>query len=39
MSISATTRYMRPNEKDGVDYYYLTREEFEKKIKKNDFLE
>lgn len=39
LSISATSRKMRVNEKDGVDYYFLTNEEFESKIKENDFLE
>ena len=39
LSISATTRSPRGQEKDGVDYFFLTREEFEKKIKDNEFLE
>lgn len=38
-SVSATTRAMRPGEKDGVNYYFITREEFEKRIRENDFLE
>ena len=38
-SISATTRKPRPGEVDGVDYYFLTEEEFKKRIKSNDFLE
>lgn len=38
-SISATTRKKRLNEIDGVDYYFLSREEFEEKIKKDEFLE
>lgn len=38
-SISATTRKPRENEKDGVNYYFLTREEFEQKINENSFLE
>ena len=38
-SISATTRGKRENEKDGVDYYFLTPEQFKKKIQKGDFLE
>ena len=29
-SISATTRKPRPGEVDGVNYYFKTREEFEK---------
>ncbi|MCX7821395.1 MAG: guanylate kinase [Brevinematales bacterium] len=38
-SISATTRKPRENEKDGVDYYFISKEEFEKKIKNNEFVE
>jgi guanylate kinase len=38
-SVSATTRKKRPNEVDGKDYYYLTIEEFEQKIKNGAFLE
>ncbi len=38
-SVSATTRKPRPGEVDGVDYYFLTKEEFKKHIEDNDFLE
>ncbi len=38
-SVSATTRKKRPNEIDGKDYYFLTIEEFEEKIKNGAFLE
>lgn len=38
-SISATSRKPRHNEKDGVDYYFLDKEEFQKRIAKDDFLE
>ena len=38
-SISATTRLKRVNEIDGKDYYFLTPEEFKKKIKNDEFLE
>ncbi|MEP7263449.1 MAG: guanylate kinase [Bacteroidota bacterium] len=38
-SVSATTRPQRINEKDGVDYYFLSEEEFREKIKKEEFLE
>lgn len=38
-SISATTRSPRINEKDGVDYYFIGREEFDKKIGNNEFVE
>ncbi|HLB52259.1 MAG TPA: guanylate kinase [Chlamydiales bacterium] len=38
-SISCTTRPPRPMEKEGVDYYFLAQEEFQKKIASGDFLE
>lgn len=38
-SVSATTRSKRPGEIDGVNYYYITREEFEEKISNNGMLE
>ena len=38
-SISATTRAPRPGESDGVQYYFLTRADFEEKIAQNAFLE
>lgn len=38
-SISATTRNAREGEKDGVNYYFLKKEDFEKKIADNEFLE
>ncbi len=39
ISISHTTRKPRPNEIDGVDYHFVSQEEFEKLIKKNNFYE
>ncbi|WP_125153794.1 guanylate kinase [Clostridium rectalis] len=39
MSVSATTRYPRKGEKDGVNYYFLTKEEFINKINNKDLLE
>ena len=39
LSISATTRAPRPGEKDGVNYHFLTREEFRDTITKDGFLE
>lgn len=39
VSVSATTRNPREGEVDGVDYFFLSREEFEKKIEENAFLE
>jgi guanylate kinase len=38
-SVSRTTRYMRPGEVDGEDYYFVTKEFFKEKIEENDFLE
>lgn len=38
-SISATTREKRENEKNGVDYFFLNKKEFEEKIKNNEFIE
>ena len=38
-SVSATTRKPRPGEVDGVQYYFLTREEFENNIKNEKMLE
>jgi len=39
LSISCTTRKMRDGEVDGVNYFYLSREEFQKGIENGDFLE
>ena len=38
-SISATSRAPRGAEKHGVDYYYLTPEEFRQKVDNQEFLE
>ena len=38
-SVSATTRAMRPGERDGVDYYFLTREKFEDLIASQALIE
>lgn len=39
LSISATTRNIRPGETENVNYYYLTKDEFEERINNDDFLE
>lgn len=39
ISVSATTRQPRSIDVDGVTYYFKTREEFEKMIENNEFLE
>lgn len=38
-SVSMTTRKPRVGEVDGKDYYFVSREEFEKRIKEGKFLE
>jgi guanylate kinase len=39
LSVSATTRRPRPGEVDGVDYHFLTPEEFERRVAHNEFVE
>tara|TARA_E500000331_G_C17100699_1_gene645211 strand:- start:191 stop:790 length:600 start_codon:yes stop_codon:yes gene_type:complete len=39
ISVSHTTRKPRPNEIDGVDYYFITHEKFKKLISKDKFYE
>jgi guanylate kinase len=39
ISTSATTRRPRLGEKDGVDYYFLDRAEFQKRVAQNRFVE
>jgi guanylate kinase len=38
-SVSATTRQMRPGEQEGVNYYFLRKEDFEEKIRNGGFIE
>jgi guanylate kinase len=38
-SVSASTRLPRENEKEGVDYYFMSTEQFRQKIKNNEFVE
>ena len=38
-SVSATTRLARPGEQDGVHYYFVTNDQFEKMIAEDAFLE
>jgi guanylate kinase len=38
-SVSATTRPPRKKEKNGVDYYFLTDEQFNRMLKRNEFAE
>jgi guanylate kinase len=39
LSVSATTRQPRPGEHDGVDYHFLTPEQFERQVASGDFVE
>jgi guanylate kinase len=39
VSVSATTRQPRTNEKEGVDYFFVTDNKFDQMIAKNEFLE
>ena len=38
-SISATTRPRRENERDGIEYFFLTEAEFRKMIENDEFIE
>lgn len=38
-SVSATTRAPRPGERDGVNYYYISQEEFRRRIDAGEMLE
>ena len=37
--VTYTSRAMRPGEKEGIDYFFLTKEEFEKRINEGFFIE
>jgi guanylate kinase len=39
LSVSATTRDPRPGEENGLDYHFLTPEQFESRVAKGDFVE
>ena len=39
LSISATTRAPRPGEKDGINYFFIDRQEFLKEVDNGEFLE
>lgn len=39
LSVSCTTRAKRPGEEHGINYYYLSREEFMKSVERGEFLE
>ncbi len=37
--VTATTRHKRPGEENGVDYHFISEEEFRRRIETNQFLE
>jgi guanylate kinase len=39
LAVSATTRARRPGEQEGVDYYYISEDEFARRLEANEFLE
>lgn len=39
LSVSMTTRPMRPGEEEGINYYFVTQPEFEEKIDQGEMLE
>ena len=39
LAVSATTRDARPGEVEGVDYHFLSDEEFERRVQAGDFVE
>jgi guanylate kinase len=39
LSVSATTRAPRPGESDGVDYHFLSREDFDRRVDAGEFVE
>ena len=39
LAVSATTRDMRPGEREGVEYFFKTREEFERMIRDGEVLD
>jgi guanylate kinase len=39
LSVSATTRKPRPGERDGIDYFFLSEDEFQRRREAGEFLE
>jgi guanylate kinase len=39
LAVSATTRPMRPGERDGIDYWFVSDEQFDRDVAEGEFLE
>jgi guanylate kinase len=39
LAVSATTRERRPSEQDGREYYFISRQEFDRRLANDEFLE
>ncbi len=39
LSVSATTRAPRPGERDGIDYHFLSRADFDRRVAAGEFVE
>jgi guanylate kinase len=39
LSVSFTTRAPRPGERDGIDYFFVARDDFERRRQRGDFIE
>jgi guanylate kinase len=39
LAVSATTRAIRPGEQDGADYWFVTKDEFDRRVEAGEFLE
>ena len=39
ISVSCTTRKARPSERDGIDYYFISENQYKEKVNEGEFLE
>ena len=39
LAVSATTRERRPSERDGREYWFVSQDEFERRVREDAFLE